>query len=164
MALFPVDGKTALLTFAGKHLLIVKCCNVLIADLSVRPEAHNLLPTYTSAPRALFHKTGVSSQSDSTSLFTRCITEINSSDLVFPGVGVCESGDEIWCCGVAQGLVQTPLFTEDPEKLSIVDEGKDRWATAEDVTGVLLDLAKGEYEGGGGAQGWEERGEDAVIE
>lgn len=44
--------------------------------------------------------------------------------------------------GVMPGIVKTPLFTEHPEKLKVVDETKDEWVTPEDVAKVMLALVK----------------------
>ena len=41
---------------------------------------------------------------------------------------------------VAPGLVKTPLFTDNPDKLSMVDEEKDIWATPEEVAEAMVDL------------------------
>ncbi|KAH8657710.1 NAD-dependent 15-hydroxyprostaglandin dehydrogenase [Xylariales sp. PMI_506] len=51
--------------------------------------------------------------------------------------------------GVAPGVIKTPLWTENPEKLKWIDTERDEWVTAEDVAEVMLDLIqKPEYIGG----------------
>jgi NAD(P)-dependent dehydrogenase (short-subunit alcohol dehydrogenase family) len=35
--------------------------------------------------------------------------------------------------GVAPGLIRTPLWTDHPEIMTLVDFSKDEWATAEEV-------------------------------
>ena len=50
---------------------------------------------------------------------------------------------------VAPGVVKTPLFLENAEKLRIVDEMKDVWITPEDVAEAMLGVLMGEeYEPG----------------
>lgn len=50
---------------------------------------------------------------------------------------------------VAPGVIKTPLWTENPEKLRWIDVEQDEWVTAEDVAQVMLDLVqKEEYVGG----------------
>ncbi|KAL1633738.1 hypothetical protein SLS58_010959 [Diplodia intermedia] len=52
---------------------------------------------------------------------------------------------------VAPGLVRTPLYTDDPEKLAMVDEGRDVWVEPEEVAEVMCALV--EREGMGGVVG-----------
>jgi NAD(P)-dependent dehydrogenase (short-subunit alcohol dehydrogenase family) len=40
--------------------------------------------------------------------------------------------------GVAPGVIKTPLWTEHPEKMAFLDEGKDEWATPEEVAEAML--------------------------
>lgn len=50
---------------------------------------------------------------------------------------------------VAPGVVKTPLWTDNPDKLYWVSEGKDLWITPEDVAERMLELVtKEEYVGG----------------
>ena len=51
--------------------------------------------------------------------------------------------------GVAPGVIKTPLWTEHPEKMSFLDEGKDEWATAEEVAEAMLRCVEDEELGGG---------------
>ena len=51
--------------------------------------------------------------------------------------------------GVAPGVIKTPLWTEHPEKMKFLDEGRDEWATPEEVAlGMLRCLEEGELGGG----------------
>lgn len=51
--------------------------------------------------------------------------------------------------GVAPGVIKTPLWTENPEKLAWIDSAKDVWVEADEVAEVMLDLVeKDEYVGG----------------
>lgn len=49
-----------------------------------------------------------------------------------------ESRFNIRVNGVAPGVIKTPLWTEHPEKLTFVDQGKDEWATPEEVADAML--------------------------
>jgi NAD(P)-dependent dehydrogenase (short-subunit alcohol dehydrogenase family) len=40
--------------------------------------------------------------------------------------------------GVAPGLIKTPLWTNHPERLQFVEDGKDEWATPEEVAEAML--------------------------
>lgn len=66
--------------------------NVVIGDLSLRPEAQKLVDEYTqtNGPKALFVKTDVSSWSDLTNLFRKTEEEFDTFDIVCPGAGVFE--------------------------------------------------------------------------
>ncbi|KAL0257573.1 hypothetical protein SLS55_008387 [Diplodia seriata] len=66
---------------------------------------------------------------------------------------------------VAPGLVRTPLYTEDAEKLAMVDESRDVWVEPEEVAEVMCALV--EREGMGGVVGvyaGEGQEEDIKIE
>ncbi|KAL8843345.1 MAG: hypothetical protein Q9170_000203 [Blastenia crenularia] len=47
---------------------------------------------------------------------------------------------------VAPGVIDTPLWRENPEKLRLVDESKDEWVTAEEVAEVMGSLVDGREE------------------
>ncbi|KAH7024377.1 putative short chain dehydrogenase/ reductase [Microdochium trichocladiopsis] len=50
---------------------------------------------------------------------------------------------------VAPGVIKTPLWTDNPEKLAWVDAERDEWATAEEVAAAMLRLVQEpEYVGG----------------
>lgn len=104
MAPFSVQGKTAVITGAGSginfafaKLLLYKGCNVVIADIKVRPEAEALLSEYSSsssgsdgAPRAVFVKTDVSAWEDLRNMLDKAVSEFGSFDILCPGAGVFE--------------------------------------------------------------------------
>ncbi|KAF2492961.1 short chain dehydrogenase [Lophium mytilinum] len=255
---FSVKGKTAIVTGAGSgiclsfaSLLLSKNCNVLFADLSLRPEAQKLIDTYTpktsSKPRAVFQKTDVTDWAQLSRLFDVADAEFGGVDILCPGAGVYdpyfsnfwhppgspESKDTVagngyasldinlthpiratqlaishfldpskgakvsvanpkrvviissiagqcsnLCTplyvaakhgmngfirslgpldatigvrvnGVAPGLIKTPLWTEHPEKNKFIDEGKDEWATPEEVAEAMLRCMEDPEMGGG---------------
>lgn len=43
---------------------------------------------------------------------------------------------------MAPGVIKTPLWTEHPEKLKMIDEEKDGWVTPEEVAKVMLALVE----------------------
>ncbi|KAL5339008.1 transmembrane amino acid transporter protein-domain-containing protein [Aspergillus crustosus] len=43
---------------------------------------------------------------------------------------------------VAPGVIKTPLWTDHPEKLKMVDDSKDAWVTADEVATVMLSLVQ----------------------
>lgn len=114
-----VSGKTALITGAGSginfsyaKLLLSKGCNVLIADLSLRPEAEELLTKYPLSPspptssdpattaepstssgpvaKAVFQKTDVADWKQLDKMFEVAIQHFGSIDIVCPGAGIYE--------------------------------------------------------------------------
>jgi NAD(P)-dependent dehydrogenase (short-subunit alcohol dehydrogenase family) len=95
---FSVKGKRALITGAGSGinfcfatLLLSKGCSVLIADLTLRPEAQKLINDHSStSPRAVFHQTDVTDWPQLESAFHACIKEFGGIDIACPGAGVFE--------------------------------------------------------------------------
>lgn len=115
---FSVDGKTALVTGAGSgecrpersaqmttddfvginycfaKLLLSRTCNVVIADLALRPEAQELVDKHSSqegnGPRAIFVKTDVIRWDDLTKAFEEADKEFGGVDIVCPGAGIFE--------------------------------------------------------------------------
>lgn len=95
-----VPGKTAIVTGAGSginlsfaKLLLEKGCNVVIADLALRPEAQALVAEYplTSAgAKAVFQKTDVTDWAQLDIMFEVAIEHFGGADVVCPGAGVYE--------------------------------------------------------------------------
>lgn len=238
------------INLAFATLLLTHGCNVLIADLTLRPEARQLLSQYqTGTPRALFQPTDVTSWPQLRAAFAVAIREFASLDIVCPGAGVFEPhwsnfwhppgstepsasstddpegggyavldinlvhpirmtqlalshflscdapasprnpkrivhvssiasetasvvtplyhaskwgltgfvrslgaleeevGVRVNC--VAPGVIRTPLWTEHPEKMHMVDEGRDVWASAEEVAEAMVRCVTEEGLGGG---------------
>ncbi|KAK1589838.1 short chain dehydrogenase [Colletotrichum navitas] len=99
-ASFSVSGKTAIITGAGSginlcfaELLLAQGCNVLIADLFLRPEAEILVVRYQNAntkPRAVFVETDVTSWPALSNMFNAAVSEFGGFDVLCPGAGVYE--------------------------------------------------------------------------
>lgn len=118
---FSVSGKTAIVTGAGSgngdlcyssnrksqvkadaplginlsltELLLSRGCNVVLADLSLRSEAKDLVSRYNdknSSPRAVFVTTDVTSWPDLDNMFSVALAEFGDFDVVCPGAGVYE--------------------------------------------------------------------------
>jgi 3-hydroxybutyrate dehydrogenase len=94
-----VESKTAIITGAGSGinfcfaaLLLSKGCNVVIADLALRPEAEELVQKYSSdsKAKAIFQKTDVTEWSQLDKVFEVATEKFGGADIVCPGAGVYE--------------------------------------------------------------------------
>jgi 3-hydroxybutyrate dehydrogenase len=95
-----VEGKAAIITGAGSginlsfaKLLLSKSCNVVIADLALRPEAEALVsqyPSTSSGAKAIFQKTDVTDWAELKKMFEVAIAYFGGADIVCPGAGVYE--------------------------------------------------------------------------
>ncbi|KAL8738702.1 MAG: hypothetical protein Q9181_000524 [Wetmoreana brouardii] len=94
-------GKTAIVTGAGSGinlafagLLLRKQCNVVFADLALRPEAKELVAAHSSSSRfparALFQETNVREWPQLERMFHTASKEFGGADIVCPGAGVYE--------------------------------------------------------------------------
>ncbi|KAL8762845.1 MAG: hypothetical protein Q9184_001231 [Pyrenodesmia sp. 2 TL-2023] len=248
-----LSGKTAIVTGAGSginlafaRLLLSKQCNVLFADLALRPEAKEVVVAHSSASRsparAVFQETDVREWPQLERMFRTAIEEFGGVDIVCPGAGVYEppfssfwhppssplSRDlptssryasidinllhpirttqlaiahflsrqpsspsstfsivhissiaaqvspllaplynaskhglsgfvrtlapledaerRIRVTAVAPGVIDTPIWRDDPEKLRLVDEAQGEWVSAEEVAEVMGSLVDGTEE------------------
>ncbi|KAK2734699.1 hypothetical protein FQN57_001469 [Myotisia sp. PD_48] len=237
-----VRGKTAIVTGSGSGInlafatmLLEKGCNVVFADISLRPEAKQVLAAYsqakTTSGRAVFQETDVREWKQLERMFDTAEREFGDVDIVCPGAGVYEptfsnfwyppgstkskdpadgnsyaifdinlvhpvrtsqiaiskflnstkpgpktiiiisstsaqdtsfatplydaskhaiSGfvraikdvDElgIRVAAVAPGIIKTPLYIENPEKLAMISDSKDTWVEPEEVAEVMVNL------------------------
>ncbi|CAM1507448.1 Fc.00g070890.m01.CDS01 [Cosmosporella sp. VM-42] len=242
MAAQQVQGKSAIITGAGSGLnlalatkLLSKGCNVLLADLGLRPESKKVVESHAQATesrgRAVFQQTDVTSWEQLERMFSRAETEFGSIDIVVAGAGVfepdfssfwvppgadksrdtvhgdryaqidinlthpirvtqlaisralnstggvktilivsstngqqasfstpvyaatkhaingfvrslakLEQGYNIRVAAVAPGIMRTPMYLENPEKLASIDMAKDSWSEPEDVAEVMVAL------------------------
>ena len=95
-----VESKTAILTGAGSgitfcfaKLLLSKGCNVVIADLKLRPESEALIAQYpltSSGAKAVFQKTDVADWAQLDKMFEVAKKYFGSVDILCPGAGVYE--------------------------------------------------------------------------
>ncbi|EXK76793.1 3-hydroxybutyrate dehydrogenase [Fusarium oxysporum f. sp. raphani 54005] len=92
---FTVKGKTAVVTGAGSGIcyhfskvLLERGCNVVMADLALRPEASELLKAFPS--QALFQPTDVTKWDQLDHAFQLAKKEFGGYDIVCPGAGVYE--------------------------------------------------------------------------
>ena len=90
---FKVDGKTAIITGAGSGIgfcfakaLLERKCNVLIADIALRPEAQKLIDQHSSKDggkaRAAFVKVDVTIWDDLDKMFDAAEKEFGGADIV----------------------------------------------------------------------------------
>jgi 3-hydroxybutyrate dehydrogenase len=95
-----VENKTAIITGAGSginfcyaKLLLSKGCNVVIADLTLRPEAQALFAEYpleSKGAKAVFQKTDVADWTQLDKMFEVATEHFGGADIVCPGAGVYE--------------------------------------------------------------------------
>ncbi|GMG12736.1 unnamed protein product [Aspergillus oryzae] len=160
------------INFAFAKLLLENGCNVLIADLALRPEAQDLVEKYSipsSAPRAVFQRTDVTDWKQLELMFEVAEKEFGEIDVhivhissiagqnpalaapiyvatkhaingLVRSLGKLDSKFGIRVTAVAPGVIKTPLWTDHPEKLKIVDTANDEWVTPEEVAQVMLAL------------------------
>lgn len=97
-----VESKTAIVTGAGSginlcfaKLLLSKGCNVVFADLALRPEAEAVVAQYPltspqGTAKAVFQKTDVTDWAQLDKMFEVAIEHFGGADIVCPGAGVFE--------------------------------------------------------------------------
>lgn len=78
------------INLAFAKLLVENGCNVLIADLALRPEAQVLVEKHSSGPRAVFQETDVRDWIQLERMFEVAEREFGEIDVVCPGAGVYE--------------------------------------------------------------------------
>lgn len=81
------------INLAFATLLLENGCNVLIADLALRPEARVVVDKYSSrsgSARAVFQKTNVIEWAQLEEMFVVAEREFGEVDIVCPGAGVYE--------------------------------------------------------------------------
>ncbi|KAL1606254.1 hypothetical protein SLS60_003656 [Paraconiothyrium brasiliense] len=85
-----VTGEGNGINFSFAALLLAKGCNVLIADLSLRPEAQKLFSEYDGKgkPKAVFVKTDVTDWTQLERMFDVARKEFGTVDVVCPGAGI----------------------------------------------------------------------------
>jgi 3-hydroxybutyrate dehydrogenase len=94
---FQVDGKTALVTGAGSgigleftKLLLANNCNVVVADLGLRPEAEEVVNGKQPKGKAIFQKADVTDWAQLQAAFDVALKQFGSLDIVCPGAGLYE--------------------------------------------------------------------------
>lgn len=82
------------INLAFAELLLANNCNVVFADLALRPEAKDVVSSFssknTNSPRAVFVETNVTSWAALENMFGVAYTEFGDVDIVCPGAGVYE--------------------------------------------------------------------------
>lgn len=91
------------INYCFAKLLLSRGCNVLIADLGLRPEAQKLVEEYQTQPRAVFQKTDVTKWNQLERMFEVANKEFGGVDIVCPGAGIfdpdCKNGLISGPCG-----------------------------------------------------------------
>lgn len=79
------------INLAFAKLLVENGCNIVIADLALRPEAKVLVDKHTSGPvRAVFQQTDVTDWIQLERMFEVAESEFGTIDIVCPGAGIYE--------------------------------------------------------------------------
>ena len=79
------------INLAFARLLLEKKCNVIFADITLRPEAREVLHQYANrTPRAVFQETDVTEWPQLERLFRVADATFGGVDIVCPGAGVAE--------------------------------------------------------------------------
>jgi NAD(P)-dependent dehydrogenase (short-subunit alcohol dehydrogenase family) len=79
------------INLAFAKLLVENGCNIVIADLALRPEAQVLVDKHTSGPiRAVFQQTDVTDWIQLERMFEVAEREFDAIDIVCPGAGIYE--------------------------------------------------------------------------
>jgi NAD(P)-dependent dehydrogenase (short-subunit alcohol dehydrogenase family) len=74
------------INYCFAKLLLSRNCNVLIADIGLRPEAQKLIDEYNGKdgkPRAIFIKTDVTIWDQLTNMFEQADKEFGGADIVY---------------------------------------------------------------------------------
>ncbi|APA09596.1 hypothetical protein SS1G_06252 [Sclerotinia sclerotiorum 1980 UF-70] len=95
-----VQSKTAIVTGGGSginfcfaKLLLSRGCNVVIADLALRPEAQELVSKYSASSngaKVVFQQTDVTEWAQLEKMFEIAIEHFGGADIVCPGAGIFE--------------------------------------------------------------------------
>ncbi|VUC32662.1 unnamed protein product [Clonostachys rosea] len=95
-----VASKVAIITGAGSginfsfaKLLLENKCNVILADLTLRPEAADLVSSYSdgsATPRAIYMRVDVTDWKQLEEMFRMAEHEFGHADIICPGAGVFE--------------------------------------------------------------------------
>jgi NAD(P)-dependent dehydrogenase (short-subunit alcohol dehydrogenase family) len=92
-----LNGKTALVTGGGSGIcleltkkLLAGGCNVVVADLALRPEAVEVLQNGGANAKAIFIKTDVTKWDQLQNAFDAALKSFQHLDIVVPGAGVFE--------------------------------------------------------------------------
>lgn len=115
-----IKGKTAIVTGAGSGInlafaqqLLEGGCNVLIADLSLRPEAQRLVDAHSSPAegraRAVYQHTDVTNWKHLERMFAEAEAQFGEIDIVCPGAGVYEP---------VRSFLKGPFFKPHPDQCS----------------------------------------------
>lgn len=109
------------INFSFAKLLLVNGCNVLIADLALRPEAQAIVDKYSaktdSSPRAMFQKTDVTDWPQLEEMFNVAVKEFGEIDIVCPGAGVYEPVCTSHCSWIPFTIINTDRSSLRPTAL-----------------------------------------------
>ncbi|KAL2202458.1 NAD(P)-binding protein [Sarocladium strictum] len=110
--------------------------------------------TSTSKPGSVIHISSIAAQNATLSAPVYCAAKAGISHFVRSLAHLEKEGKgkgvgSVRVAAVAPGVIRTPLWTEHPEKLAWIEEGKDEWVEPEDVALAMIGLIEEEkYVGG----------------
>lgn len=110
-----------------------------VTQLAIQHFFSSSPPASSANPKSIIHICSVASQAAGL-LFPLYIATKHGLDGFVRSMGSLEASNGIRVTAVAPGAVRTPLFTEQPDKLRMLDEDKDDWVDARDVAKVMFAL------------------------
>ncbi|KAJ5958233.1 Short-chain dehydrogenase/reductase SDR [Penicillium vulpinum] len=105
--------------------------------------AHFLNNRTSDRPKHIVHISSIAGQNAALGTPIYCATKHAISGLV-RSLANLDKKFGIRVTAVAPGVIKTPLWTDNPEKMKMVDEGADEWVTPEEVAEVMLALVQQE--------------------
>lgn len=102
--------------------------------------AHFLKHRSNGRPKHLVHISSIAGQTAAMAAPIYCATKHAINGLVRSLGKLDRLGIRV--TAVAPGVIKTPLWTEHPEKLKMVDDTTDEWVTPEEVAEVMLALVQ----------------------
>lgn len=114
----------------------------------LNPTSSNRIKASPANPRRIVHISSIAAQGYGlgTPLYFASKAAISG---FIRSLGALDAALGIRVAGVAPGVVKTPLWTENPDKLAWVNEGTDEWVTPEEVADAMLALCEDEKYAGG---------------
>lgn len=126
----------------------IRCTQLAISHFLSRYPAGSQLPAGVKSRGIVIHVSSVAAQGASLAVPLYDASKAGLSHFV-RAMSALEPRYGIRVVCVAPGLVKTPLWTDNPDKLEYVDENVNEWAMAEEVADVMLDCLQSAEKVGG---------------
>jgi 3-hydroxybutyrate dehydrogenase len=108
--------------------------------------AHFQKSRASSRPKHIVHISSIAGQTANITAPIYCATKHAINGFV-RSLANLDKNLGIRVTAVAPGVIKTPLWTEHPEKLKMIDDSNDTWVTPEEVAEVMLALVQQEQVG-----------------